>query len=99
MLAYRIDQGEHVRRRDAGLVAVTRLDWLHTLLGWPAGMPVSLDELPGSEQQIIRELPAGQPRHIQRQAQDGLRVECTNTLPARTRAASLTWAAPRSGCM
>jgi hypothetical protein len=58
-LAYRIDHGEHVRRREAGLSALTRLDWLHTLLGLPAGIPVSLDELPACDQQIIMELPAG----------------------------------------
>jgi hypothetical protein len=59
MLAYRIDQGEHMRRRDAGMVAVTRLDWLHAMLGLPVGMPVRVDALSSWYQQIVEELPPG----------------------------------------
>lgn len=59
VLAYRIDQDEHIRRRDAGMVAVTRLDWLHALLGLPVGMPVSCDALSPWYQQIVKELPPG----------------------------------------
>jgi hypothetical protein len=59
VLAYRIDQGEHIRRRDAGMVAVTRLDWLHAMLGLPVGMPVRLDALSSCYQQIVDELPPG----------------------------------------
>jgi hypothetical protein len=59
VLAYRLDLGEHIRRREAGLVAVTRLDWLHIMLSLPAGMPVRLDALPLSSQQILKDLPPG----------------------------------------
>jgi len=59
VLAYRVDQGEHLRRRHVGMVAVTRLDWLHAMLGLPVGMPVSLDALSSCYQQIIEEFPPG----------------------------------------
>jgi hypothetical protein len=59
MLAYRLDPGEHVRRREAGMVAVTRLDWLHAMLGLPAGIPVRLNALSSCSQQIVEDLPPG----------------------------------------
>jgi hypothetical protein len=59
MLAYRLDPGEHIRRREAGLVAVTRLEWLNAMLGLPAGIPVRLDALSSCSRQIVRELPPG----------------------------------------
>lgn len=59
VLAYRLDLGEHIRRRKAGIVAVTRLDWLHIMLGLPAGIPVRLDALSSGDQQIVKDLPPG----------------------------------------
>ena len=59
VLAYRLDLGEHIRRRKAGMGAVTRLDWLHAMLGLPAGIPVRLDELSSCSQQIVEDLPPG----------------------------------------
>ena len=53
VLAYRLERGEHIRRREAGMVAVTRLDWLHAMLGLPAGIPVRLDALSSCSQQIV----------------------------------------------
>jgi hypothetical protein len=58
-VAYRMDRREHSRRQDAGLTAVTRLDWLHTLLSLPAGMPVPSRSLPSRELRMLHRLPTG----------------------------------------
>ena len=41
------------------MAAVTRLDWLHAMLGLPIGMPVRLDALSSCYQQIVEDLPPG----------------------------------------
>lgn len=79
VLAYRLERGEHIRRREAGMVAVTRLDWLHAMLGLPAGIPVRLDALSSCSQQIVGDLPPGCVRlsegSVVRQLVRPLRVE------------------------
>jgi len=58
-LAYRLDAGEHARRRAEGLLAVTELEKLDALLGLPTGLPVRMEALGGHVRRVIGRLPAG----------------------------------------
>jgi hypothetical protein len=58
-LAYQVDAGEHDRRRQVGLGAVTRLGWLDTLMEMPLGLPVPLESLTADEHERARRLPHG----------------------------------------
>ncbi|MGD0561175.1 MAG: hypothetical protein ABSA93_40155 [Streptosporangiaceae bacterium] len=59
ILAYQVDAAEHDRRRKAGLGAVTRLEWLDTLMAMPVGLPVPLQSMTITEQKTMQRLPPG----------------------------------------
>jgi len=56
---YRSDAGESRRRRETGLVAITRMDLLDLLLSLPCERPVPCRSLTGRERRLLRSLPAG----------------------------------------
>jgi len=56
---YRSDAGESRRRRETGLVAITRMDLLDLLLSLPCEWPVPCRSLTGRERRLLRSLPAG----------------------------------------
>ncbi|ONM46284.1 hypothetical protein B0T44_18790 [Nocardia donostiensis] len=58
-VAFLPDPAEIARRRTIGLGALPQMDLLDTLMGLPAGLPVSVHDLTERERRLFRRVPAG----------------------------------------